>query len=134
MITKKTLEAYRKAFDNFRKNTDAMESAILKSTKTNGCSLELFEDATHRILCDGEIGNSYKSPGIIISIPKLDGDDYDEENGQHFFGNAIEEMDWQWETTIENEWEDYLTALSDDWIEEQNENGWDDYLAELNIQ
>ena len=123
MITKETLKAYQRAFDNFREDTKAVESTILKSTETNGCSLELFEDATYHILCDAEIGNSYNGTGIIISIPKLDCDDYDGKDGQHLFDNAIEEMDWLWETTIKNYLMNYLTLLSD------NLN----YLAELRL-
>lgn len=86
----------KQAFENFMSND--FESAVISSTKAgwggSGYSVELFDNGTYRVLWDNEIGNLYNSPGLILSIPQLSNDDYDEKNG-HYFDNAKQEMqDW----------------------------------------
>lgn len=41
-------------------------------------SVELFHDGTWRVLWNNQIGNRYDSPGIILGIPALDDQDYDD--------------------------------------------------------
>ena len=66
-----TLEAFLDSGAEF-------EQAVLSSTtagfNNSGYSVELFTDGTWRVLWDNEIGNLYRSPGIIISIPQYDQD------------------------------------------------------------
>ncbi len=54
--------------------------------------VELFEDGTYRLLWNNQIGNLYKSTGVILDVPLLYDDEWDEDNG-HYFDNAIEAMD-----------------------------------------
>lgn len=62
--------------------SDEFAEAIIKSTKAgfggSGYSVELFPDGTSRVLWDNQIGNKYESPGVILSIPQLNDEDYQE--------------------------------------------------------
>lgn len=86
----------KKAFYSFLENSQETEAAIISSTKASwggsGYSVELFPDGHYRVLWDGQIGNLYESPGLIVEIPPLGEEEYDEENG-HFFENAIGELE-----------------------------------------
>lgn len=86
-----TLEAFLKS-DDF---SEAMEKSTRASWGGSGYSIELFEDGTWRVLWDNEIGNLYSSPGVILDIPALEDNDWQEcvvENGMEestFFSMAI---------------------------------------------
>ena len=58
--------------------SNAFETAVMSSTTAgfggSGYSVELFEDGTFRVLWDNEIGNLYRSPGVILSIPQYEQD------------------------------------------------------------
>jgi hypothetical protein len=88
----------RKAYANFTKNYETVESAILSSTQASwagsggGYSLELFPDGSFEVIWSNEIGNLYDAPGIIVGIPTLGDDEYDGENEMHCFDNAIEAL------------------------------------------
>jgi hypothetical protein len=76
-------ENITKAFEAFMSSGD-LEPAILSSTKASwggsGYSVELLPDATYRVIRNDQIGNKYCSPGVILPIPALDSEEYDEEN------------------------------------------------------
>lgn len=92
------MEAWiRKAYAGYRARR-TIEADILSSTKAGFSGghykLELLPDGGSRVLWSGNVGNLYDSPGQMISIPQLGEDEYDaEDDGNHFFDNAIEAMD-----------------------------------------
>ena len=75
---------------------EAFEDACVSSTQASwsgsGYSVELFDDGSYRVLWDGNIGNLYDSEGIILGIPVLLNSEWDED-GDHFFDNAKDNMD-----------------------------------------
>lgn len=85
---------FQESFDNFMKS--AFEEAVVSSTKASwagsGYSVELFESGNFRVIWNNEIGNLYDSPGIILSVPSLGDDDWDEDPSIRFFDNAEDEM------------------------------------------
>ena len=87
----------RKAYASFLKDYETAEEAIVSSTKASwggsGYSLELFPDGDFRVLWDNHIGSLYDSPGVIVPIPTLGEDEYDSDNGEHCFDNALDRLD-----------------------------------------
>jgi len=75
------MQNFKVALEAFTKSDDFVEG-VVSSTKAgwggSGYSVELFEDGTHRVLWDNEIGNLYESPGIILSLPQLSCEDMNE--------------------------------------------------------
>jgi aryl-alcohol dehydrogenase-like predicted oxidoreductase len=62
--------------------------AVVKSTQAgfggSGYSVEVFPDGSHRLLWDGQVGNLYRSPGMIVPVPQLNNEEAaeaDEEAG-----------------------------------------------------
>jgi hypothetical protein len=55
--------------------SDEFIDAVVSSTQAgfggSGYSAEFFEDGSHRILWNGQIGNRYHSAGEIIPVPQL---------------------------------------------------------------
>lgn len=93
----------QQAFEAFMADEKAVEEAIDSSTTASdngsGYSVELFNDGTFRVLWDNNIGNLYKSAGIIISIPALSEDERDvlDDDGEviegtAFYDNAIDQL------------------------------------------
>lgn len=84
----------RKALETFIESDDFM-SGVISATKAgwsgSGYSVELFEDGSHRVLWDNEIGNLYESPGTIVSLPKI-GDDSDSDLLTEAFWAEEEEL------------------------------------------
>lgn len=84
----------KQAFESFMK--EQFESAVDSSTKASwggsGYSVELFDDGTYRILWDNQIGNLYDSPGLILSVPSLGDDEWDEDPSIRFYNNAKQEI------------------------------------------
>ena len=99
----KEKKALKAAFENFMHSE--FEDACIKSTRAGwaggGYSVELFPDGIWRVLWDNQIGNLYDSRGIIVSVPSIGDDDWDEDNG-HFFGNAEDAMRGSFEDAIEH--------------------------------
>jgi len=68
----------RQAFELFinEDNGATFEQAVRDSTSAgfggSGYSVELFEDGTFRVLWENQIGNLYRSPGLILGVPQLD--------------------------------------------------------------
>lgn len=80
------------AFESFMEN--GFQSAVDSSTKASwggsGYSVELFDDGTYRVLWDNQIGNLYNSPGLILSVPSLGDEEWDEDPDIRFYDNAEE--------------------------------------------
>lgn len=59
--------------------SDDFSDGVVKSTKAgwggSSYSVELFEDGSHRVLWNNEIGNLYESPGVILGLAQLSCDD-----------------------------------------------------------
>ena len=90
------MSEFKEAFDSFM--AKGFEDACVSSTKAGwgggSYSVELFDDGTYRVQDTGSIGNLYQSLGMVLTIPQLGDDEWDEDNG-HFFDNAEEVMrDW----------------------------------------
>jgi hypothetical protein len=102
------INGIKEAFNKFM--SEAVKSAILSSTKASwGGSfywVELFSDGDYQILGDGSIGNLYDSPGILLSIPALDDDCYDEDEDLIFYNNAMEELEAKFNEKLENGFEE----------------------------
>lgn len=78
----------KKMIKSFVKS-DEFVSAVVSSTNAgfggSGYSVEFFQDGTHRVLWDNQIGNLYASPGVIVGIPQLSEsqlEEVDEDNGE----------------------------------------------------
>jgi hypothetical protein len=125
------------ALEAFLKSDDFAEG-VVKSTKAgwggSGYSVELFEDGSHRVLWDNEIGNLYESPGVILGLSALDDSDYQDLviNGdmseEDFFFEA-----WHNEKDeIEEGLRESLTACmkSAEEAEGLREKLWDEFEAE----
>lgn len=86
----------QQAFNNFISDYDKFRGAVDQSTVASwggsGYSVELFDDGTFRILWDQQIGNLYDSPGLILGIPALVDDEWDEDPDLRFYDNAEEFM------------------------------------------
>ncbi|MEW6498558.1 MAG: hypothetical protein AB1589_39580 [Cyanobacteriota bacterium] len=93
------LKGVSAAYEQFK--NEAIEEAIASSTKASwggsGYSVELFPDGNYRVLWDGQIGNLYNSPGVIIGVSPCSDDDWDEDESIRFYDNAIEDMDAKFE-------------------------------------
>ena len=77
------MEQLRIALNAFIES-DKFEAAVMSSTTAgfggSGYSVELFEDGTFRVLWNNEIGNLYRSPGVILGIPQYQQDVIDDIN------------------------------------------------------
>jgi len=84
----------QQAFNSFMEErfTAAVDSSTMASWGGSGYSVELFEDGTYQILWNGQIGNLYDSPGLIIPIPTLGDGEWDDEPLLRFYDNAEEAM------------------------------------------
>lgn len=82
------------AFNKFI--TDSFESACDSSTQASWSgshySVELFTDGSYRVLWANQIGNQYDSPGIILCIPTLSDQEWDDDKSIRFYENAEEAM------------------------------------------
>jgi hypothetical protein len=84
----------QEAFKNFMSNDfeDAADSSTKVSWGGSGYSVELFKSGDYRVLWDNQIGNLYSSPGLILKVPSLDSEEWDEDPSIRFYGNAESEM------------------------------------------
>lgn len=82
------------AFETFMRID--FESACDSSTKASwagsGYSVELFDDGTYRVLWNQQIGNLYDSPGLILGIPAMTDEEWDEDPSIRYYDNAKEYM------------------------------------------
>ena len=61
----------KQQFVNSQEFVDAVVSATNAGFGGSGCKVEFFEDGSHRVLFNGEIGNLYKSTGEMVPVPQL---------------------------------------------------------------
>ena len=86
----------QQAFEAFMQND--FESAVDSSTQSLwggngsdfGYSVELFGDGTYRVLPNSDIGNLYESPGVIVNIPGLSDDEWDDDPSIRYYDRAEE--------------------------------------------
>lgn len=88
------LERIKNAFESFLRTDfkSAADSATKASWGGNGYSVELFNTGTYRVLPDGSIGNLYYSPGLVLGVPALTDDEWDEDPDIRYYEGAEEEM------------------------------------------
>lgn len=98
----------QQAFDCFL--SDSFEAAADSATKASwnggGYSVELFADGTYRVAWNNDIGNLYDSDGVIIPIPPLSDEEWDEDPNCRFYDTSrqrIEEAFQAWLWTVEKE-------------------------------
>ena len=91
------------AFETFMAQDfeDAVVSSTTASWGGSGFSVELFEDGSYRVLWTESIGNRYDSAGLILAVPELGDDEWDGEEGEHYFDNAREYMYGIFENAME---------------------------------
>jgi hypothetical protein len=82
------------AFEKFMANDfeSAVDSATKASWAGNGYSVEFFGDGTYRVLQNQSLGNLFDSPGVIMGIPSLSDEDWDEDPLIRFYDNAREDF------------------------------------------
>ena len=94
----------QQAFESFM--SESFEEACDSSTKASwggsGYSVELFEDGSYRTLWKNQIGNLYDSDGLILGVPALGEDEWDEDPDIRFYDNAEQEMRDKFEQAIAN--------------------------------
>lgn len=102
------IENLKKAFSSFmaEKFEEAADLATKSSWGGSGYSVELFEDGHYRILWDNQIGNLYNSTGLILSVPSLADEEWDDDPAIRFYDNAEELMREKFTEAIK-EIEDY---------------------------
>ena len=84
------------AFENFTNSAEyhvAFDSATKASWSGPGYSVELFPDGTFRVLSDNDIGKFYYTPGLILSIPTLTDEEWDDDPDLRFYDNAEKELE-----------------------------------------
>jgi len=59
---------------------DAVVSSTQAGFGGSGYSVEFFNDGSHRLLWDNQIGNKYHSAGEIVSVPQLSQEQVSEAN------------------------------------------------------
>ena len=97
----------KQAFEKFM--VQSFESAVDMSTRASwggsGYSVELFDDGTYRVLWDNQIGNLYETPGLILGIPPLNDEEWDDEESLRFYENAEDMMREHYQETIDTRYE-----------------------------
>lgn len=99
------------AFEAFMTDNDAgfsvFESTVDASTKASwggsGYSVELFPDGAYRILWDQSIGNRYSSPGVILKVPPLSDEEWDDDASIRYYGNVEGQLRELFKDVIENQ-------------------------------
>lgn len=95
-----------RAYESFKADYEQVEDAILRSTwaargRSGDCfHLELFPNGNWRVIW--QVGNLYKSEGVVIRIPPLNDLDFDPDGDNHHFDNAVEFLDDSIEQLIED--------------------------------
>lgn len=88
---------YKQAFTAFTARASELQHALQASTQDawegkRPWVLELLPEGRYRLLEWSQVGDNYQSEGILLPIPVLDADDYDDNPDLCFFDNAIEEL------------------------------------------
>lgn len=94
------------AFASFVSNPVVLEGAIYSSTIASfgggSYSVELFEGGDYRVLPSDSIGNLYESEGLIIELPTLTDDEWDDDPRVAFYDNAVESLRAQFQQFLED--------------------------------
>ena len=96
--------SFQSAFALFMANDfeQSCDSSTQASWGGGGYSVELFDDGTYRVLWDNEIGNLYVSDGIILGVPALGDDEWDDDKSIRFYDNAKEYMQTAFSDAVED--------------------------------
>lgn len=82
----------QKAFDDFL--ATEFESAVDRATQAswggNSVFVELFPDGIYRVL--NSVGNLYDSPGLLLKVPALRDDEWDEDPNIRYYDDAREHL------------------------------------------
>jgi len=83
-----------KAFEAFLQSefNDAVDRSTEASWGGSGYSVELFPDGHYRILWNNQIGNLYQPLGMIIGIPSLTDEEWDDDPSLRYYDIAEEYM------------------------------------------
>lgn len=90
------------AFDNYLRSED-FESSVIESTKASQVgefyAVELFRDGRYRLLHSDDMVNPYHPHGMILRIPALAAEAYNEEDAYESdfenVGELIMDMFWE---------------------------------------
>lgn len=86
--------------------------AVMSSTTAgfggSGYSVELLPDGTWRVLWDGQIGNLYESPGVVLGIPQHTQETVDDLNADPDadISWALDEIKDAMREALNTKWED----------------------------
>jgi hypothetical protein len=71
----------QQSFESFMKQDFqyAVDQATIASWGGSGYSVELLDGGSYRVLWDSQIGNLYDSPGLILSVPSLTDEEWNED-------------------------------------------------------
>lgn len=95
------------AFEAFMTDNDytVFQTTVDDSTKASwggsGYSVELFPDGTYRVLWDNHIGNRYDSPGVILKVPPLSDDEWDDDVSLRYYEGVEESLREKFAEVIE---------------------------------
>jgi hypothetical protein len=70
----------------------AVDSSTCASWGGGSYSVELLADGSYRVLDTDSIGNQYDSPGLILQIPFLNNEEWDDDPNTRFYENAKENL------------------------------------------
>lgn len=73
----------------------AVEKSSISSMPDNGMTVELFDDATYRVVRTGKIGNRYQSEGITLRIPASSDVELEFGTGMDAIKRALKEELWE---------------------------------------
>lgn len=92
--------------------SDEFAPAVMSSTTAgfagSGYSVELLPDGTWRVLWNGQIGNLYESPGVVLGIPQHTQETVDDLNADPDadVSWALDEIKDTLRETLSTKWED----------------------------
>jgi hypothetical protein len=84
----------QQAFDNFMSSDfeATVDSSTAASWGGGAYVVELFEDGAYRTMDKGSVGNLYDSPGLILTVPHLNEEEWDDDSNTHFYDNAEDKI------------------------------------------
>lgn len=100
-------EIFRQAFDNFLDND--FEDAVTRATEIYwwghypGLMLELLPEGRYRLLHSVRIGNHFVPEGVLLIVPYLGDEEWDDDADIRFYDNAQESMEIEFERALETE-------------------------------
>lgn len=73
----------------------AVEESSVSSMPDNDMTVELFDDATYRVVRTGKIGNRYQSAGMLLRIPAVFDVELEFGTGMDAIKRALKEELWE---------------------------------------